>query len=120
EQILPLVEEGGANPPWVRDITKQLEADESDVRQVLRRLSRQGEVFQVVNDLFYHRSALQKMAHLVLELEPQDDIATTDFRDVSGLGRKRAIQILEYFDRVGLTRRVKERRLVRNRSLDWL
>ena len=119
-QILPLVEEGGVNPPWVRDITKELEVDESDVRQVLRRLSRQGEVFQVVNDLFYHRSALQEMAHLVLELEPQDDIATTDFRDVSGLGRKRAIQILEYFDRVGLTRRVKERRLVRNRSLDSL
>ena len=60
------------------------------------------------------------MAHLVLSLEPQDDIATTDFRDASGLGRKRAIQILEYFDRVGLTRRVRERRLVRNPSLDWL
>ena len=90
------------------------------MRQVLRRLNRQGEIFQVVNDLFYHRNALQKMALLVLSLEPQNDIATTDFRDVSGLGRKRAIQILEYFDRVGLTRRVKERRLVRNHSLDWL
>ena len=120
EQILPLVEAGGANPPWVRDIAKQLEAEEAEVRQVLRRLNRQGEIFQVVKDLFYHRKALEQMAHLVLSLEPQDDIATTDFRDASGLGRKRAIQILEYFDRVGLTRRVRERRLVRNPSLDWL
>lgn len=120
ELILPLIEAGGSNPPWVRDIAKQLEAEEADVRQVLRRLNRQGELFQVVNDLFYHRRALQKMAHVVLNLQPQDDIATSDFRDTSGLGRKRAIQILEYFDRVGLTRRVKERRLVRNRSLDWL
>lgn len=120
EKILPLVQAGGANPPWVRDISKQLGADEQAVRQVLRRLSRQGEIFQVVHDLFYHRQALQVMANIVLNLEPQDDIATTDFRDASGLGRKRAVQILEYFDRVGLTRRVRERRLVRNRSLDWL
>lgn len=120
EQILPLVEAGGSNPPWVRDIAKQLGAEEADVRQVLRRLNRQGEIFQVVNDLFYHRKALQEMATLLLSLEPQDNIVTADFRDASGLGRKRAIQILEYFDRAGLTRRVRERRLVRNRSLDWL
>ena len=28
------------------------------------------------------------------------------FRDATGLGRKRAIQILEHFDRIGLLRRV--------------
>lgn len=120
EQILPLVEAGGANPPWVRDISKRLGAEEGDVRQVLRRLSRQGEIFQVVHDLFYHRKSLQALANIVLSLEPQDDIVTGDFRDASGLGRKRAVQVLEYFDRVGLTRRVRERRLVRNHSLDWL
>lgn len=118
--ILPLVEAGGFNPPWVRDIAKQLEADETEVRQVLRRLSRQGEIFQVVKDLFYHRNVLQDLAHILLSLQPHDDIVTTDFRDATELGRKRAIQILEFFDRVGLTRRVKERRLVRNKSLDWL
>lgn len=120
EQILPMVEAGGSNPPWVRDIAKQLGAAEADVRQVLRRLSRQGEIFQVVHDLFYHRKSLQALANIVLSLEPQDDIGTAEYRDASGLGRKRAVQILEYFDRAGLTRRVKERRLVRNRSLDWL
>ena len=29
-----------------------------------------------------------------------------EFRDRSGLGRKRAIQVLEFFDKVGLLRRV--------------
>jgi len=28
------------------------------------------------------------------------------FRDATGLGRQRAIQILEHFDRIGLLRRV--------------
>ena len=35
------------------------------------------------------------------------------FRDASGLGRKRAIQVLEYFDRVGYTRRVGNGHLLR-------
>ena len=33
-------------------------------------------------------------------------IRAADFRDRTGLGRKRAIQILEYFDRVGFTRKL--------------
>jgi selenocysteine-specific elongation factor len=39
------------------------------------------------------------------------------FRDGSGLGRKRAIQILEFFDRVGYTRRVREAHRLRGDSL---
>ena len=33
-------------------------------------------------------------------------VSAAAFRDASGLGRKRAIQIVEYFDRIGLLRRV--------------
>jgi selenocysteine-specific elongation factor len=35
------------------------------------------------------------------------------FRDAVGLGRKRSIQILEYFDRLGLTRRLGDKRQIR-------
>jgi selenocysteine-specific elongation factor len=30
-----------------------------------------------------------------------------------GIGRKRSVQILEYFDRIGLTRRVADQRHIR-------
>ena len=36
------------------------------------------------------------------------EVKAASFRDATGLGRKRAIQILEYFDRVGLLRRVQD------------
>jgi len=35
------------------------------------------------------------------------------FRDMLGIGRKRSVQILEYFDRIGLTRRVADQRHIR-------
>ena len=34
------------------------------------------------------------------------ELSAAAFRDATGLGRKRAIQVLEYFDRIGLLRRV--------------
>ncbi|MNY76882.1 Selenocysteine-specific elongation factor [compost metagenome] len=38
------------------------------------------------------------------------------FRDATGLGRKRAIQVLEFFDRVGYTRRVRDAHVLRAES----
>ncbi len=35
------------------------------------------------------------------------------YRDALGLGRKRTIQILEFFDRIGYTRRVKDSHVLR-------
>jgi selenocysteine-specific elongation factor len=40
-------------------------------------------------------------------------VSTAAFRDASGLGRKRAVQVLEFFDRVGYTRRVGNAHLLR-------
>lgn len=39
------------------------------------------------------------------------------FRDASGLGRKRAVQVLEFFDRIGLCRRVGDTHILRTESL---
>jgi len=51
---------------------------------------------------------------MLLQLTAQNPvIQVTDFRDAAGLGRKRSIQILEYFDRIGLTRRMGNKRQIR-------
>jgi selenocysteine-specific elongation factor len=39
------------------------------------------------------------------------------FRDRTGLGRKRAIQVLEFFDRVGYTRRARDAHRLRGDCL---
>jgi selenocysteine-specific elongation factor len=93
--LLPALKQGRFDPPWVRDLAKAHGVAEDRVRQLLRKLARQGELFQVVRDLFYHAEAMRELASIA---------AAAPFRDVTGLGRKRAIQLLEFFDRVGYTR----------------
>ena len=116
-RLLPLLDAGAFDPPWVRDLAKLQAQPEDTVRQLLRKLLRRGEVAQVVKDLFYHRDQVRKLAALAAELAAQPKgLNAAVFRDVTGLGRKRAIQILEFFDRVGYTRRVRDTHVLRGES----
>jgi len=115
-QLLPLLDAGCYDPPWVRDLTSATAASEDSVRQLLRKLTRRGQVFQVVKDLFYSAARMQELAQLVQLLasgHARAEVEARAFRDATGLGRKRAIQILEFFDRVGYTRRLRDAHLLR-------
>lgn len=109
-RLLTQLEAGRFDPPWVRDLAKELALPEDEVRRVLRKLSRAGMVSQIVNDLFYHPRALRELAGIIAA---STDSETASFRDATGLGRKRAVQVLEYFDRTGYTRRIQNRHVLR-------
>ncbi|RON69328.1 selenocysteine-specific translation elongation factor [Pseudomonas fluorescens] len=114
QQLQPLFEQAQFDPPWVRDVASSVGEDDAVVRLLLRKLARLGLMHQVVRDLFLSDTRLRQMATLLLQLARENpQIQVTTFRDALGLGRKRCIQYLEYFDRVGLTRRIGESRLIR-------
>ena len=113
QALLPLIEAGAFDPPWTRDLATQVEQTEERTRAVLRRLVRQGELFQLVHDLFYHPRQIAILADIVQDLNGVQGLSAAQFRDATGLGRKRAIQILEFFNRVGYTRRVRDRHVLR-------
>ncbi|MHB2138966.1 selenocysteine-specific translation elongation factor [Pseudomonas monsensis] len=112
--LQPLFELAGFDPPWVRDVATVLGQDDAVVRLLLRKLARLGLMHQIVRDLFLSDVQLRQMAEVLLKLARENpQIQVTTFRDALGLGRKRCIQYLEYFDRVGLTRRLGESRQIR-------
>ena len=124
EPMLAALEQGRFEPPWTRDLSRQFGVEEGETRRLLRKLAKAGQINQVVHDLFYHPAALAELALLVRQLAQQAEgeaglpegsgaVGAASFRDASGLGRKRAIQVLEYFDRVGYTRRVGNGHLLR-------
>jgi len=119
--LLPEIEAGRFDPPWVRDLAKAHGVPEESMRQLLRKLARQGELFQVVHDLFYHQSVIRELAAIAAAEARKNagTVAAAPFRDVTGLGRKRAIQLLEFFDRVGYTRFHRGLHLLRTDSR-WL
>lgn len=114
QRALPLLLDGRFDPPWVRDIAGTTRLPEGQVRSVLARLAKGGEVFQIVRDLYYHPQVVQQLADLARAIEARaGTVQAAAFRDATGLGRKRAIQILEFFDRIGFLRRVGDDHLLR-------
>ena len=65
-----------------------------------------------VPKVFAHLAALARE----VGAQHAGEVQAGTFRDATGLGRKRAIQILEYFDRIGLTRRVGDTHRLRTDS----
>lgn len=108
QKTAPALAAAGFEGAWARDLAKDAQESEPLVRTTLARLARRGEVHQIVKDLYYPPATVQRLAAIARQVAAahEGDVLAAQFRDATGLGRKRAIQILEYFDRVGLTRRV--------------
>ncbi|MBE3025490.1 selenocysteine-specific translation elongation factor [Janthinobacterium sp. BJB1] len=128
EPMLAALLQGRFDPPWTRDLARDFGLAEDESRRLLRKLAKAGQISQVVHDLFYHPAALAGLAQLVRDLAQKAEVeaslapasgavSAAAFRDASGLGRKRAIQVLEFFDRVGYTRRVGNGHLLRPQAL---
>jgi selenocysteine-specific elongation factor len=80
----------------------------------------QGAAYQVVRDLFYDSERIRELADVLAALAREHGaVSASRYRDAIGLGRKRAIQILEFFDRIGYTRRAHDVHLLRQDS-GWL
>ena len=113
-KLQPLIAAGGFDPPWVRELATTLREPQERVREVLRKQVAQGTVYQVVHDLFYDRERIAQLAEMIgAGTREHGSVNAARFRDAVGLGRKRTIQILEFFDRVGYTRRVRDAHVLR-------
>jgi selenocysteine-specific elongation factor len=108
----------GAEPWWVRDLAQEINQDEQTVRQLLRFAAQLGLVTAILKDRYYRNDRIQEFASLIRELDQtQGATSAADFRDRLGVGRKLAVQILEYFDRIGFTRRRGNDHLLRDKAL---
>jgi selenocysteine-specific elongation factor len=117
--LLPLIAAGRFDPPWVRDLAARANATEDVVRSTLRKAAAQGDVYQIVRDLFYARECIDELASILGELMQREGaVEAAQYRNAIGLGRKRTVQILEFFDRIGYTRRVRDRHVPRTDS-EW-
>ncbi|MFP5594707.1 selenocysteine-specific translation elongation factor [Kluyvera sp. 142486] len=108
----------GDEPWWVRDLATQTGTDENIMRSVLRLAAQQGMITAIVKDRYYRNDRIVTFASMIRELDQEKgSTCAADFRDKLNVGRKLAIQILEYFNRIGFTRRRGNDHLLRDALL---
>ena len=105
-------------PWWVRDLAREANVEESLMRAVLRQAAQQGMITAIVKDRYYRNDRIVAFAKMIRELDlERGSTCAADFRDTLNVGRKLAIQILEYFDRIGFTRRRGNDHILRDKAL---
>ncbi|HBC7115227.1 TPA: selenocysteine-specific translation elongation factor [Raoultella ornithinolytica] len=105
-------------PWWVRDLAKEAGVEEALMRAVLRQAAQQGMITAIVKDRYYRNDRIVAFARMIRDLDQRrGSTCAADFRDTLNVGRKLAIQILEYFDRIGFTRRRGNDHILRDKAL---
>ncbi|SEG37247.1 selenocysteine-specific translation elongation factor [Billgrantia desiderata] len=118
QRLAPRIVAARFQPPRVRDLATSESLDEGRIREALNACARLGRLYQVRRDHFYPAATVAEMAAIVQALEREHGrIRAAAFRDRVGTGRKLAIHILEFFDKVGYTRRIGDERVIRNAEM---
>jgi selenocysteine-specific elongation factor len=115
ERVHPLLAAADLRSPRIRELAAALELQPEAVERFLNRAERLGRVGRVAENRFFLPETLARLAEIARELadgSPEGTFTAASFKDRCGVGRNLAIQILEYFDKMGATRRTGDTRIV--------
>jgi selenocysteine-specific elongation factor len=115
-RLYPKIDAGGLRPPRPRELAESLREDPAKIKALLKRQAKSGRLCEVSEKLYYRSDIIADLAVKVEALskqQPGDFITMRSFREATGIDRNVTIELLEYFDRVGLTLRVKDGRRLR-------
>jgi selenocysteine-specific elongation factor len=108
-------------PPRVRDIAATTGRPEREVRRLLKLAGRMGWADEVALDHFFLRLTTDEMVRIAANVAAhteRGEFTAAQFRDRLENGRKVAIQILDFFDRHGVTLKRGDVRRVNSHRLD--
>jgi selenocysteine-specific elongation factor len=115
ERVHPLLTTEDLRPPRVRELAGTLGLEPVSVERFLIRAERFGRVARVAANRFFLPDTLARLADIAGELaadSPDRTFTAANFKDRSGIGRNLTIEILEYLDKMGATRRMGDARIV--------
>jgi selenocysteine-specific elongation factor len=116
-ELLGWYESKGLSTPTIRDTMDQFSAySEKMVKQVLDLLLREGKLVKISETLYYDKVLIDDLTAKVVEvMKREGEIDAPGFKNLTGLTRKFSIPILEYLDRIKLTIRVGDKRILRKK-----
>ena len=103
---------GGFTPPTIKELTNGVKASLELLDSLV-----DNTIIRLDADLVLHRDVLTKAIEKVNEhFKNAEKMTLAEFRDITGSSRKYSMAILEHIDKLGITRRVENYRvLVKNK-----
>ena len=115
ERVRPLLAAAELRPPRVRELAAALGLEPEPLTRFLKRVERFGRVAPVAANRVFLPETIARLADLAAALaedSPERSFTASGFKERSGIGRNLTIEVLEYLDAIGVTRRVGDARIV--------
>ncbi len=113
--VSPLMEDAGFNGLTIAELAAAAQVKEPPLKDFLHRKAKTGEIVRVVDNRFYLRGTLAAFAAISAGVSREvagGRFTAAQVRDKTDIGRGRAIEILECLDRLGITRRIGDLRIM--------
>jgi selenocysteine-specific elongation factor len=103
-------------PPSTGDLSKSMRKPQQDLERSINELVKRGLLVNIASHRYYLPKQLIEIAQDIKLLAARNTetkaFTVREFRDHTGIGRNVAIDVLEYFDGKGFTRRQENQRIV--------
>jgi selenocysteine-specific elongation factor len=94
------------DPPGYEEVVEHTKADPEVIRKMFKILIEQEQLVRVDKDLFFHREAVEQARQILTSyINKEGGLESVKFKYLLNTTRKFAIPLLDYFDRIGVTRR---------------
>jgi selenocysteine-specific elongation factor len=117
EKLAGLLDSGGLSPPRANELPALIDQTPQKTQALLKALSGAGRAVKVSEELWFGAAALLDLRRkLLAHLAARGSIDAQGFKELTGLTRKFAIPLLEYFDKEKLTLRIGDKRVLRKQQ----
>jgi selenocysteine-specific elongation factor len=116
DKLVAAYQEARFQPPEPASFAGQAGGNAANLNDLMDVCVAEGYLVPIAEDLYLHSDAEAEMRRLVQErLAESPGLAVSEIRDLLGTTRKYAVPLCEYLDRIGVTRREGDLRILAQR-----
>ena len=109
QQVEALFENQAFKPPKLMDVMNQCVLNTKDTDHIIRLLVQHKKLVRVDGDMYFHTQAIEEARRrAVAHLQKEGSLQSVDFKYMLDTTRKFAIPLLDYFDKIAVTRRAPD------------
>jgi len=114
-QIEQIYLKEGLEPPYFKDLGQNIK--EGGGMDLLEIMVKDGTLIKVKEDLFFHKKVIEELNRRLVDfIKDRGEITTPELKKLTGVSRKYTIPLIEYFDKMQLTVRIGDKRILRKRQ----
>ncbi|MFT5561032.1 MAG: selenocysteine-specific elongation factor [Litorivivens sp.] len=116
QKVEPILQREGLQPPVIHDLAKQVNLPPAALEKLLDGCVKQGLLVRPVKNRFFLTQSLDQIRQLAIDVANSEggEFTVIQFRDKSGMGRNLCIELLEFLDGKGFTKRLGDKRVIQD------